>query len=621
MIEEEKLDPDQLLKAIEKEESQQGLGKLKIFFGMSAGVGKTYTMLEDGKQRLQEGVQVVVGVVNTHGRKETEALLEGLQIIPEKWVKYRDNLFSEFDIDKVLELKPQLVLVDELAHTNVPGSKHPKRWQDVIELLDAGIDVYTTLNVQHVESRKDIIESITGIQIRETIPDLILERAAMIEMIDIPPQELLKRLKEGKVYLGDQALAAAQNFFKEDNLTALREIALRLTAEKVDHDLHGILALGKGWKTREKLMVAISSAPSSEQLIRASRRLAFELDSPWIALYVDKGDKLSQEDQRWINKHLNLAQELGAEVVTTQDLDVAAAIQRIAKQKDVTRIVIGRSKPWSFKYLFRKSLIERLEQENKHIDLLILRQDRLVSLYQKTLLPLELPGSFPSYGIAIVTVAFCALLGYFLDPLLGYKAVGLIFLLGILILSLFVTQGPVFLAAILSSLTWDLLFIPPLFHSGISAPEDIALVFLYFCAASIMGILTTRLRKQNQFLSIREEKMERLYEVIREIAKAPNYHYLRLNVSSFLKTIFGGEFDILTEDEKGQLLLNSRLPLLNLENERSAAKWAFQKGKIAGFSTDTLASAEGVYFPIKFSREAYRSACFPTKVSSASFDG
>ena len=308
------------------------------------------------------------------------------------------------------------------------GSRHPKRWQDVVEILDAGIDVYTTLNVQHLESRKDIVESITGIAIYETVPDLVLERATAIEIIDIPPSELLQRLKEGKVYLGDQSLIAAQNFFQEDHLTALREIALRFTAEKVDHDLHGILALGRGWKTRERLMVAVSSAPSSQQLIRSARRLAFELDAPWVAAYVDTGAKLSAEDQARLNKHLQLAKELGAEVITTNDLNVANALQRIAKQKSITRLVIGRPTERSFfKRIFYTSLVDRLTEENKHMDILILRQDKLISLYKQTLPNLRFTSPKIAYWIVFGAILFITFIGYFSVSLIGYKAVGDIF--------------------------------------------------------------------------------------------------------------------------------------------------------------------------------------------------
>ncbi len=600
--EEEKPTPQELLKAIQEQEKQQELGKLKIFFGMSAGVGKTYAMLQEAQQKRSEGTSVVIGTVNTHGRKETEALLEGLPLIPEKWVKYKEIAFAELDVEKVIATAPDLVLVDELAHTNVPGSKHPKRWQDVIEILDAGIDVYTTLNVQHVESRKDLVESLTGIQVHETVPDLVLERASSLALIDLPPPELLQRLREGKVYLGDQSRVAAENFFREENLTALREIALRFTAEKVDHDLHGMLS-GKGWRMRERLMVAISSAPSSEQLIRAARRLAFELDAPWIAVYVDTGRALNNHDQARLNRHLNLARDLGAEVITTHDLDIAAALQRIAKQRDITRIVIGRPPKRRFRLrnLFQDSLIDRLEKENKQVDLVILRQEKISGLSQRLLPTYQMKSPWRAYGFVFAFGALLTAIGLGLNPLIGYKSVGFIFLLGILILSFFVGRGPIFLAAVLSALCWDLVFIPPMFALKVSSSEDTTLVLIYFVVATIMGMLTSRMHEQEQFLSQREEKAERLYDIERDIANAPNFQYLRLNVCSRLEHLFPGKFEILTKSPENQLILDSPLPLLKEEKEKAAAEWVFQNGKRGGWSTETLPSAAGIYFPIKFS--------------------
>lgn len=602
MQEEDKLDPDELLRAIQREEQQQELGRLKIFFGMSAGVGKTYTMLQEAQEQLSAGLYVLIGTINTHGRKETERLLGGLPILPEKWVKYKDTVFEELDLDKILELKPDLVLIDELAHTNVPGSKHPKRWQDVIEILDAGIDVFTTLNVQHVESRKDIVESLTGIQIRETVPDLVLERAATIEIIDISPNELLQRLKEGKVYLGDQSQIAARNFFLEENLTALREIALRFTAEKVDHDLHGILH-GKGWRTRERLMVAISPSPSSQQVIRSARRLAFELDAPWVVVYVDTGKIVTDEEQKRLNSHFNLARELGAEVFTTHDLDISAALKRIAQQKDITQLVMGRSpkKGNSLFNFFRGSLIDRLESQNKYLDLVILRQDKITDVYKRAMLPTLFTSFWQSYLKAFLFVIGLTIIGILVNPLIGYKAVGFIFLLGILILSFFIGKGPIFIAATLSSLSWGILFIPS-FFSYSPDPEDIVMLVVYFCVSTIMGILTSRLTEQDQFLHQREEKMEHLYEIERDISNATNIQYLRLNVCSRLENIFPGKFDILIKNSDGDFVIESQLSIISQEKEQAAAIWTFQNDKISGWSTDTLPSAEGMYFPIKFSK-------------------
>ena len=605
--EEAKPTADELLQAIQSQEKQKGLGRLKIFFGMSAGVGKTYAMLEEAQHRLKEGINVVVGTVNTHGRKETQDLLQGLPIIAEKWVKYRDIVFEEMDLKTIIETKPQLVLVDELAHTNVPGSKHTKRWQDVIEILDNGIDVYTTLNVQHIESRKDIVEGLTGIQVHETVPDLILERASSIELIDLPPVELLQRLHEGKVYLGDKIAVAADHFFKEENLMALRELALRFTAEKVDHDLHGILH-GKGWKTRERLLVAISSSPSSEQLIRETRRLAFELDAPWLAVYVDTGQILNDQDQARLSKHFNLARDLGAEVITTHDLDIAEALQRIVRQKDISRLVVGRppKKRFSLFTLFQPSFFDRLENENKQLDIVILRQesvkqdDRDIIRPSATQSPLHLTSKGKEYGLIFLVGALVTSTGYFICPYIGYQAVGFIFLGVILLMSFFVGRGPIFLAALLSAICWDIFFIPPAFSTGFTKPEDIALASIYFFVAAVTGTMTARLRETDLFLHQREETAERLIEIERDIINSTNVQMLRLNISSRLERHFPGKFDILVKGPEDNLIIESQLKQLQLDKEKMCANWVFQNGKMAGWTTDTLPASQGLFFPIKF---------------------
>lgn len=597
----EKPNPDELLKVIQKEEAQKNLAKLKIFFGMSAGVGKTYAMLEDAQQRLKEGVNVVVGTINTHGRKETEALLEGLPVIPEKWVTYKGIAFSELDMEALLKLKPELVLVDELAHTNVPGSKHPKRWQDVIELLDAGISVYTTLNVQHIESRKDIVESITGIQIRETVPDMILERATSIELVDIPPVELLKRLKEGKVYLGDQSQIAAQNFFKEDNLTALREVALRLTAEKVDHDLHGFMFRGKRWKTREKLLAAISSSPSSQWVVRAARKLAFELDAQWVAVWVDTGVPLNDAEQSRLMSNLNLARDLGAEVVTVHDIDIASALTRISQEKEITRIIVGRP-PAKNKVLFfwREGLVERLERENKNIDIIVLRQEPLTSIYQRFVPSKYFTSTSSSYLVSFLVVVLMTLIGSVLEPYIGYKSVGILFLSVILIMNFFAELGPILLAAFLSALSWNYFIEQPLYDLDLSDVGDAAFIVIYLVISIVIGLMMHRMKTHEHFLKMQQDKMENLYEIQQVIASATNIESLRQNLAARLKAIFPGEFEILIKNSDDQLIFDSRLSFLQNEKEKAVATWVFQNGKTAGWSTDTLPAAEAIYFPIKF---------------------
>jgi len=340
-------DPDALLASFNREEARARRGRLKVFFGMCPGVGKTYAMLKAAHQELRDGKNLVVGIVETHGREETEALLSGLTILPRKQIAYRDIQLTELDLETILERKPRLVLVDEFAHTNAPGSRHPKRFQDVVELLDAGIDIFTTLNVQHVESRADAVRQITGVSVHETVPDSVLELANEIELVDLTPEALRERLVEGKVYLGDRAAAAAENFFKDTHLTALRELALRFVAERVDkrlRELRGAGPLKAVWRSGERLLVAVGPSPSSLQLVRWTRRMAAAQGASWVAVSIESSRSLAPDAQRRLEQNLALARELGAEVVMTHDEDVAEALVRVAIQYNATQIVVGKSR-------------------------------------------------------------------------------------------------------------------------------------------------------------------------------------------------------------------------------------------------------------------------------------
>ena len=357
---------------------------------MAPGVGKTYAMLRAAKQRLAEGVDVVAGVIETHGRGETEALLLDFPQIPRQKVEYRGIELSEFDLDAVLKRQPRLALVDELAHTNAPNSRQPKRYQDVLELLDAGIDVYTTLNVQHVDSRADIVAQISGTIVRETVPDSVLD-AAEVELVDLTPDHLLKRLAEGKVYLGDRAVAAAENFFKPGNLTALREMALRFTAERVNHELRDFMRsrpIVGPWKAGERLLVAVSSSPYSEPLIRWTRRAAAGLDSPWIAVHVESTKSLSDEEKTRLTRNLSLARELGGEVIATTGEDIVEALLRIARQNNVTQIVLGKSfRPPFFDFIRGGSLVDRVIRKSGNIDVYVVRagaEERTATRFRQT---------------------------------------------------------------------------------------------------------------------------------------------------------------------------------------------------------------------------------------------
>lgn len=606
MNEDDRPDPEEILESIKREESRRNKGKLKIFLGMAAGVGKTFAMLEAAQKLQKEGVYVVVGAIDTHGREETAKLLDGLQIIPEKWIKYKDSVFEELDIDAILKCKPQLVLVDELAHSNVPGSRHPKRWQDVIELLDNGIDVYTTLNVQHIESLKDVIEKVTGITIRETVPDLVIDKATSIELLDLSPDELLRRLSEGKVYLGDQSIIAAKNFFQEDKLTALRQIVLRYAAEKVEHDLQEMVSTierPEGWKLRERLLVAVSHSPHSQKLIRITRRLAFNLDAPWIAVNVDTGKALSKLDEETLAKNIALARDLGAEVITTTGPDIAQAIQRVARQKSVTQIIIGRPPHrWFLDRFQSNTIMDHLAKECADIDLHVIRQTIYKKSNGKRWRWPSLKDPISSYLLVTGWVILLSLLSWFSLSFIDYKVIGFVFLLGILALSLFFRKGPIFLASILYAIIWVTFFLPSQ-DFGMASLDDIILLAFYLLTAVFTGILTDRSRIHKEMLEKREKSLEILYDIVRDISNASTLDEALFIVKNGLSSTLGGHCEIVRKELDKGLVFDDTVHFAKNEKEKAAALWVFQNAKEAGWSTSTLPFASNLYIPLKGQKE------------------
>lgn len=599
MSENDRIPPEEFLSAAKKEESNKKSGKLKIFFGMSAGVGKTYAMLEAAQQRKNEGENLVVGVINTHGRQETAQLLQGLPLVPMKEVVYKEAVFEEMDLDEILNINPSLVLVDELAHTNIPGSRHPKRWQDVIEILDAGIDVYTTLNVQHLESRKSVVENIAGITIHETVPDLILERASQIELIDITPAELLKRLKEGKVYLGPQSEIAARNFFTEDKLTALREIALRLTAEKVDHDLHGLLVSGehvKPWKTKERLMVAVSHSPYSQYIIRNTRRIAFKLDCPWVAVHVDDGTMLDEKANTILAKNLALARDLGAEVITTTDPDIAKALERIIKYKNITQLIVGQSPPTSFLDFYKRgSLVNRITKNLVDVDIHIVHTP---AVEKKIGNIFSFKSPFSSYLIIVAVMCFINFGNMLALSYVGIKTAGFVYLLAILFLSLFFTRGPILFAATLSIVMWIAGFYynaEPLWNDF----NNVAFVILYLLTAIITGILSTRIKERELLLYKRENSTQTIYEIVKSIATAPSEKAVLKSVKEKLGRVLKGVCEVMIKEQDDRLISEEGIPISHDEKEKAIAYWVLDRTKEAGWSTETLPSVSTLYIPLK----------------------
>lgn len=595
--------PDALLRSIQREEDRRARGRLKIFLGMCPGVGKTYAMLEAARREYAAGRGVAIGYVETHGRKETDALAEGLPMIPRREVAYRGVTLTEMDLDAVLARKPQLALVDELAHTNARGSRHPKRYQDIQEILGAGIDVFTTLNVQHVESRAEIVRQVTGATIQETVPDTVFDDAE-IELIDLPPDELRKRLAEGRVYVPDRAQAAAANFFREGNLFALRELALRLAAEHVGQDVREYLQAGQAagpWKTGQRLLVAISPSPFSTSMARWTRCLADNLQATWLALHVDTGRPLSDEDQTRLQANLALARELGAEVITTTDQDIVAALLRVARQHNVTQIVVGKPAGLRVLDLFHGgSMLSRLIRDSGNIDVHCVRAESEGGLPRTPALPRFQAGDPRGYAVACMAIAIVTGLNLILQRWIGHEAVSLIYLMTVVGLGVFVGRGSTLAAATLTALLWNYFFTEPRYTLRIESVADTMMFATYFVVALAMGHLTTRLRAQQAAEREREERATALYLLTRELAEAKDFAELLAVVIRQLGTVFKAEVGVLLPNtpENGELVSYPFGTLQISEKELSVATWAFHNAKPAGHTTDTLPMADALYVPL-----------------------
>jgi two-component system sensor histidine kinase KdpD len=610
MAEDIRPDPDALLAAIQKVEAEKKRGKFKVFLGMAAGVGKTYAMLRAGQRAQREGIDVVVGYVETHGRKETEALLAGLTVMPRRKVDYRGVTLEEMDLDALLARHPKLALVDELAHTNVPGSRHAKRYQDVIELLDAGIDVYTSMNVQHAESRVDTVRQITGSTVQETVPDSVLDGAEM-ELIDLPPEELLKRLDEGKVYMPERAELAMMNFFREGNLTALREMALRLAADHVGQDVHDYLQamqITGPWQSGHRLLVAVSASPFSQQMIRWTRRLADNFDCPWLAVYVEQPKPMAEAEQERLTQHLALARELGAEVITTADSDVASGILRVARQQNVTQIVVGKpGGDGALEWYRGGKLLRRLVRESGHIELHIVRPEHSDKETPPRSSTYSMQSPAWQYGMSLAVVGLCTALNAYLDHIqVEPHALALIYLFGVVLLAFFVGRGPTFLTASASALLWDFFFLPPRGSFRLSHFSDVMMFIMYFVVALVLGQLVSRIRWQEKAERRREERSTALYLLTRELADAANVDEMAQRLARQVTQAFKSKVAILLRESGGGLAATahaaSTFPVT--EKEQSVAAWAFRFGKTAGRFTDNLPSAGAIYIPMQTNRGA-----------------
>jgi two-component system sensor histidine kinase KdpD len=592
-------DPDALLASIQKEREAARRGRLKIFFGMCPGVGKTYAMLQAARQRQGEGVEVVIGVVETHGRKETEALLEGLAIVPRAQIEYRGATLEEMDLDAILLWHPPLAVVDELAHTNAPGSRHPKRYQDVLELLDAGIDVFTTVNVQHIESRADTVRQITGATVRETVPDSVLDVAHEIVLVDLTPEQLRGRLADGKVYLGDRATAAADNFFRESNLTALREMALRLVAEHVDRDLRELMRthrIAGPWKSGDRLLVGLSASPFSEKLIRYTRRLAATMEASWIAANIETPRPLSEAGQTRLNRYIALARRLGAEVVTTAGTEVGETLLRLARQHNVTQIVIGKPQSSSWRRWLGPSPVDWLIAHSGEIDLHMIRSEAEATSggAEKAARPAQ-PWS--QYWVACGVAATVTVAGLAVLEVGGYWTVALLYLLAVVLAATRLRRRPTLLLAGLSAVLWNYLFIPPRFTIFIHEVHDFVMFSTFFIVALVLGHFTSRLREREQAERRGEERSTALYRVARALAASPDLAHAMNVVVEELRALFGASIAVLLREDAG-LLAQPGGSLEITPKEESVANWAFQKKQPAGRGTDTLPEATALHLPL-----------------------
>ncbi len=579
-------------------------GKLKIFFGAVAGVGKTYAMLDAARLVKAKGVDLVVGYVETHGRAETEALLDDLEVIPRQGIEYRGVVLQEFDLDAALRRRPGLVLVDELAHTNAPGLRHSKRFQDVLELLDAGINVWTTVNVQHIESRADTVHQITGITVRETVPNSVIEMADEMELIDLAPEELRKRLFEGKVYTAETVEIAASNFFRTGNLTALREMALRLTAERVDHQLQDYMQIKQiagPWKSADRLMVAVSPSPLSERLIRWTRRMAYNLEADWLAVTVETPRLLAERDKERLTRNLALAQQLGGEVISTISSDVIEGLLRVARQRNVTQIVIGKPAHSPLQDFTRGgSMVNRLVRASGAIDVYVVTGDESESSPQPRLPRPESHSDWKRYLAGTLIIGLVTALNLATLPIIGYQAVGLTDLLAVLLIAAYLGRGPALLAAALSAISWDVMFIPPRLTLTITRLEDVIVLVLYFFIAIFTGNLTARIRAQERQARSYAERTLALYTLARENATAANLDDVLKTAIEQIGRVFEAQVAIFLSTANGHLT-DQPQPLSTLAIDRqefSVAAWVFENGKPAGRFTDTLTGARAKYLPL-----------------------
>jgi two-component system sensor histidine kinase KdpD len=609
---EQRPSPEALLAQARREE-KGSLGRLKIFVGAAPGVGKTYEMLQAARAKMKEGVDVLVGVVETHGRKETEALLEGLPVLPRKPTIYVNRILSEFDIDAALRRRPQLILVDELAHTNVPGSRHPKRYQDVEELLDAGIDVYSTVNIQHIESLNDVVAQITRVRVREIVPDEILDRADAVELVDLTPEDLIQRLKEGKVYVPKQAERALKHYFSPANLTALRELALRRTAERVDEQLLEQMqarAIPGPWAAGERILVCVDEDPRAAGLVRYCKRLADRLRASWIVLSLEtsRSLQLSEAQKDRIAETMRLAERLDGETITlpAKGRRIADDIIAFAQKNNITHIIVGKSTRARWFELLHGSIVHDLVRRAGNISVHVIAgeepEERQAATGKVATDGSQTFDALP-YAVAIAAVAAMLGISVALRPVLGIENVDLIFLTAIVGIAVRYGLWPSLFASVLASLAYNFFFLPPVYTFTITDPTNVAAFLLFALLSVIVSNLAARGQTRAVAAHDRVRSIESLYGFSRKLSGAGTLDDVLWatahQIASMLKVRV-----VLLLPENGSIAVKAGYPPEDAldEPDLAAAKWAWEKNRPAGRDSDALPGAKWLFQPMRTGR-------------------
>ncbi|MBX3390675.1 MAG: sensor histidine kinase KdpD [Phycisphaeraceae bacterium] len=604
--------PDELLARARHEEARAGRGRLKIFFGAAPGVGKTYAMLTAAQRLAREGVDVVVGLVETHGRAETEQQLLGLDILPRRRVDYKGTTLAEFDLDAALARRPEILVLDEFAHTNAPGSRFEKRWQDVEEVLAAGISVYTSLNVQHIESLNDVISQITGVQVRETVPDSVIEKADEIELIDLPPDVLLERLKAGKVYVPDSIAPAMDSFFRRGNLTALRELSLRRTAEWVDGQMrryregNSIRAI---WPAAERILVAVSPSPASTKIVRAAKRMAAGLHADLLAVYVEtpRTARLTARDQDRVIETLRLAESLGASTSTLSADNAAEELVAFARARNVSKIVVGKTWRPAWREALFGSFLGNLIRSSGDIDIYVIRGDAEVEDADDPSFQPAVQRSQPwAYARALVLVAIASLMGRFLPASFDAANLSMIYLAGVVIAAVWLGRGPAVASAILGVGAFDFFFVPPSLTFRISDAQYLVTFAVMLAVGLLIANLTNRLRNLALAARQREQRTALSYDMVKGLAAASNRNEVASVAVKHVHDTFDCDASLLTPGREApeplEVLASAGSPDWLDEREKGVARWSFDHAKPAGSGTRALPAFSGRYTPLATTR-------------------